>query len=91
MFGLSSDCVLQPLMDLADVTTRQQLPPVYELNGALYLATRSFLEREKCFRTDQTIGYVMPPAYSVDIDTPLDWRWAEFLMQYNQQSLKSME
>jgi CMP-N-acetylneuraminic acid synthetase len=26
----------------------------------------------------------MPAERSVDIDTPLDWQWAEFLMQQQQ-------
>jgi len=27
------------------------------------------------------VGYVMPAERSVDIDTPLDWKWAELLME----------
>jgi CMP-N,N'-diacetyllegionaminic acid synthase len=48
------------------------------------LASRSFLELERTFLTADTIGYVMPPQRSVDIDTLLDWQWAEFLMQQRQ-------
>lgn len=81
MFSLSKDRVLQPLIDKSDVACRQQLPPAYALNGALYLASRTFLEREKSFFGVQTLGYVMSPEHSVDIDTPLDWQWGEFLMQ----------
>lgn len=81
MFSLSTDRVLQPLIDKSDVACRQQLPPAYALNGALYLASRTFLEREKSFFGAQALGYVMSPEHSVDIDTPLDWQWGEFLMQ----------
>ncbi len=81
MFSLTPDLVLQPLINRSDVACRQQLPPVYALNGALYLASRSFLEREKSFFGAQTLGYVMSPEHSVDIDTLLDWQWGEFLMQ----------
>jgi CMP-N,N'-diacetyllegionaminic acid synthase len=84
MFGLSPAQVLEPLMILPDVTCRQQLPLAYALNGALYLASRPFLERESSFLTSNTVGYVMPPERSVDIDTPLDWQWGEFLMQQQQ-------
>ena len=81
MFGLSPAKVLEPLMILPDAACRQQLPPTYALNGALYLASRSFLEREHSFLTSNTLGYVMPPERSVDIDSPLDWQWGEFLME----------
>ncbi|WP_115131483.1 cytidylyltransferase domain-containing protein [Synechococcus sp. N26] len=81
MFTLSPDRVLNPFIDSPDVSCRQELPTAYILNGALYLASRSFLEREKSFRNSKTVGYVMPLDYSVDIDTPLDWEWGEFLKQ----------
>ena len=63
------------------VHCRQQLPPTYLVNGALYLASREFLLREKTFITDDTVGYIMPLERSVDIDTPLDWQFAEFLVE----------
>ena len=81
MYALSLDQVMQPLLDIPDDSCRQQLPPAYVLNGALYLATRALLEQEKSFLTVDTVGYVMPPERSVDIDTLLDWQWGELLMQ----------
>jgi CMP-N,N'-diacetyllegionaminic acid synthase len=81
MFGLSQEQVLEPLMAIPNAACRQQLQPAYMLNGAMYLASRSFLEREGSFLTDDTVGYVMPPERSVDIDSPLDWKWGEFLME----------
>ena len=81
MYALSPEQVMQPLLDIPDASCRQQLPPAYVLNGALYLASRSLLEQERSFLTINTVGYVMPPERSVDIDTLLDWQWGEFLMQ----------
>jgi CMP-N,N'-diacetyllegionaminic acid synthase len=86
MFGLSPHQMLEPLLPAAEAACRQQLPAAYELNGALYLASREFLERERSFLTADTLGYVMPPERSVDIDSQLDWQWAEFLL--NTQSKK---
>lgn len=83
MFGLSPEKVLEPIIEFTYVACRQQLSPCYALNGALYLASRSFLERERSFLTTNTVGYVMPPERSLDIDTPLDWQWGELLI--NQQ------
>jgi len=81
MYRLSSEKLLVQLVDETKATCRQQLPHVYVLNGALYLASRSFLTQERCFFSADTIGYVMPPERSLDIDTPLDLLWGEFLMQ----------
>ena len=81
IYSLSQDQRLQPLQQQDGVHCRQQLPPAYVLNGALYLASRAFLLREQAFIAPNTLGYVMPAERSVDIDTPLDWQWAEFLME----------
>jgi len=81
MYSLSQDQRLEPLLQLDGVHCRQQLTPTYVLNGALYLASRAFLLREQAFIAPDTLGYVMPAERSVDIDTPLDWQWAEFLME----------
>ena len=81
MYGLTDNQHLEPLLPLDVAYSRQQLPPAYLLNGALYLASRAFLLKERRFIVSDTVGYVMPIERSVDIDTPLDWRWAEFLME----------
>jgi CMP-N,N'-diacetyllegionaminic acid synthase len=80
-YTLSQDQQLETLLQLDGSHCRQQLPPAYVLNGALYLASRDFLLREQAFIREDTVGYVMPAERSVDIDTPLDWQLAEFLME----------
>ena len=81
MYGLSDGQRLDPLLQLGEAHSRQQLPTAYVLNGALYLASRDFLLRKKSFIATDTVGYLMPSERSVDIDTPLDWQWAKFLME----------
>jgi CMP-N,N'-diacetyllegionaminic acid synthase len=81
MYYLPQDKRLDPVLDQPQIHCRQQLTPVYVLNGALYLASRQFLCREKTFITTETVGYVMPNERSADIDTSLDLEWAEFLMK----------
>lgn len=81
MYSLRQGQRLEPLLQLDVVHCRQQLSPAYVLNGALYLASRAFLLREQAFIAPDTLGYVMPAERSVDIDTLLDWQWAEFLME----------
>lgn len=70
---------LHPYEAAPDVTSRQKLPPVYMLNGALYLIRTDALRRERTFRPLRTRAYIMPPERSSDIDTELDWRMAELL------------
>jgi CMP-N,N'-diacetyllegionaminic acid synthase len=84
MYGLSETQRLQPFLQAKQEDCRQQLPPAYVLNGARYLASRDILLREKSFITEDTVGYVMPAERSVDIDTPLDLMWAEFLLRQQQ-------
>lgn len=81
MYSLRQDQQLEPLLQPNGAHCRQQLPQAFLLNGALYLATRAFLLRERAFIREDTVGYVMPAERSVDIDTSLDWQWAEFLME----------
>jgi CMP-N-acetylneuraminic acid synthetase len=73
---------LQPLIpNRPDIAQRQDLPPAYALNGALYLARADWLIQNKRFIGPKTLGYVMPEERSVDLDTPMDWQWVEFLME----------
>ena len=82
MVRLSADHQLTPVLPPAPADTRQQLEPVYAFNGALYLADRTWLQNQSSFVGPGTLGYPMPPERSVDIDTPLDWLWAETLMRH---------
>ena len=71
---------LVPFVDAPFVAGGQELPKVYVLNGALYLAQSNWLRHHKTFKTPETVGYPMPDERSADIDSPLDWEWGEFLM-----------
>jgi len=51
---------------------RQQLPPAYVLNGAIYAARRAFLVAKRSYYGDRTYAYVMPTERSLDVDTPWD-------------------
>jgi N-acylneuraminate cytidylyltransferase len=60
---------------------RQDLPDLYALNGAVYVAKTEWLQTSRSFLTEETVAYVMPPARSVDIDTLFDFQWAECLLE----------
>ena len=58
---------------------RQDFVPTYFLNGAIYINSREFIFNQKAFINENTIGYIMPEERSIDIDSDLDFKIAEFL------------
>jgi CMP-N-acetylneuraminic acid synthetase len=62
----------------------QDLPPVYEENSCLYIFTRQVLLERHNRLGNRPYMFVMDPAEAWDIDQPLDFDIAEFLMQHNQ-------
>lgn len=60
---------------------RQELPKYYRLNGAIYLSYCDYLKKSKSFLGEQTFAYIMPQERSIDIDSSLDFKFAEFLLQ----------
>jgi CMP-N-acetylneuraminic acid synthetase len=78
---IESDGRLADFLDDAPETSRrQELPEAYALNGAIYLARREALKRERSFYTERSFALVMPRERSVDIDTPFDLELAEWLL-----------
>lgn len=49
-------------------------PKAYIRNGTVYALTRAALfEQERLFGHARSLGYVMPPERSINIDTEMDW------------------
>jgi CMP-N,N'-diacetyllegionaminic acid synthase len=67
--------------DSASIVRRQELPPAYSLNGAIYLVRREVLLSTGNWYTDKTFGYVMPAERSIDIDSAWDLRVADLLLR----------
>jgi N-acylneuraminate cytidylyltransferase len=81
MYYLNDEQRLRPVLaDETMASRRQDVEPVYALNGAVYVAQTKTLQDSAQFVTAGTIGYVMPPDRSPDVDTELDLRWCEFLL-----------
>ena len=59
---------------------RQDLPPVYIVNGAIYISKTDVLLKNGSFSSNRTIGYLMPRSRSIDIDDMIDFRIAEMLL-----------
>ena len=58
---------------------RQDLPPVYELNGAVYLSDTKTLFKEKSFYHKNTYPYIMPMERSININNGIDLEIARLL------------
>ena len=80
-FNLDSTGCLEPFAQVGQVTRRQDLRPVYSLNGAVYVSRVSFLKNQGSFMGKKTLPYIMPAERSVDIDDMLDFRTAEMLLK----------
>lgn len=62
-------------------TRRQDCPPVYELNGAIYIINARSLKEKEMQSFTRVKKIVMNHLTSIDIDTEMDWRIAEFLLK----------
>ena len=62
------------------ITRRQDLPPQYILNGAIYLARVEYLMNARSIYENGCYAYHMPQERSVDIDTREDLELCEFLL-----------
>lgn len=80
MYTLGADSRLAPLLADAMPTRRQDLPPAYCLNGAVYVARADWLARERKFITKDTVAYEMPAERSLDMDTESDFLQLQFLL-----------
>jgi CMP-N,N'-diacetyllegionaminic acid synthase len=60
---------------------RQDLPPAYAENGAIFLARYAIVVKRQSFYGNHLCGYIMPVSRSLDIDAPHDLRLAQILLQ----------
>jgi CMP-N,N'-diacetyllegionaminic acid synthase len=82
MKGVNEEGTLVDLYPQSSAPTRRQdLPSVFALNGAIYLALRTFLLSERTFISDRTYAYVMPENRSLDVDTPWDLHVADLILR----------
>ncbi len=75
--------LLKPLFPLKDyLARRQDLPPAYFDSPVYAFQTDAFLKQKK-FLMEKTRYFVVPRERSVDIDSQLDFDFAEFLIKRN--------
>ncbi len=77
--------LLEPLLHL-DIKEpfnmpRQKLPVVYWQTGHLDIFYRRTIEEKNSLTGEIVVPYFIPEEYAVDLDTPLQWQYAEFLLR----------
>lgn len=89
MKRIEGDRLLPYCIEEKEGTRRQEYqPPAYMRNGAIYLTRRDVLMERSSIWGDVIRPYIMPPERSVGVDSELDLKLVELLMQ-EQLSLKS--
>ena len=72
MYTIEDGAHLHSVLPSTGATRRQDLPAIYALNGAVYVARSGWLIQERSFITAETVAYKMPNERSIDIDTESD-------------------
>jgi len=82
MYQITKEHRMSPVIQNESHTyRRQELPKVYALNGAIYVAQVKWFLKNKDFLSPETVACLMPMNRSVDIDTENDLDWANFLLK----------
>ena len=86
MWRIAADGRMIPLLEVPGIAEpynapRQSLPPTYWQTGHIDVI------RPRVFATGSMSGKIILPVvlereYTVDLDTPLDWMWAEWLVRH---------
>ena len=64
----------------AKIIARQQLEPLYQKNGAIYVFTRDCILAQKTIKGQKTGAYLIDREM-ISIDTTFDFKLAEFIMR----------
>jgi N-acylneuraminate cytidylyltransferase/CMP-N,N'-diacetyllegionaminic acid synthase len=62
------------------VTRRQDEQIEVTPSGGFYIAKWEGFRRNQSFYTDRTLPFLVPDECALEIDEPMDWDWAEFLI-----------
>lgn len=81
MYTIGDNGAMRPLLAGTSATRRQDLPAVYSLNGAVYVARTEWLLSERTFLHEHTVAHIMPAERSLDIDTEFDIAQLEMILR----------
>lgn len=67
----------------SNITRRQDLPNIWELNGAIYIINRSSLIKQRISDFKKIKKFIMDDKSSIDIDDIYDFKLCEYLLNEN--------
>lgn len=82
-FEVGDDGYLKKTLDSTMFTRRQDAPKTYEYNGAIYIFNLQRLKETHYGNFTKRVMYEMDRLHSVDLDTIMDWKYAEFIIKEN--------
>lgn len=80
MYEINNEEKLKPLFIDNNIARRQDLPKIYILNGAVYLAKTNQILNKLDFVTKDTLSFIMDKRRSVDVDDINDFAYTEYLI-----------
>ena len=79
-FEENADGLLQISKGDGTIARRQEAPKVWQQNGSIYVINPKSLIEKGMGGFTKIKKYAMPETYSVDLDTMLDWKMAELII-----------
>jgi CMP-N,N'-diacetyllegionaminic acid synthase len=80
---LDNTCSLNGFVKRDDIRQRQKVDLYYRINGAIYISNVKTFAKDSFLYKDGAYAYIMSSIRSIDIDTELDFIYAETLLKYN--------
>ncbi|WP_433749063.1 cytidylyltransferase domain-containing protein [Falsibacillus pallidus] len=71
---------IEPIFPASPMSRRQDYPPYYQLNGAIYI-TKSHFIRDGVLYKEHAVPYLMDKESSIDIDDIYDFMLASYVME----------
>lgn len=78
---LEGDKVIPYCIPEEEGTRRQDLPVAYRRSGAVYAMRRDLIMKDNKLYGDFIVGHIVPKERSIDIDYPIDWVQAEYILK----------
>lgn len=79
MYTLTEDGTMTSLFPKMAAARRQDLPPVYHRNGAVYVFGQREINNKEIV-TPNMLPYIMPAERSFNIDTEIDWKIIQMVL-----------
>jgi N-acylneuraminate cytidylyltransferase len=82
MRQIIDDCLIElPIREPKEMLRRQDLPPIYIRNGAIYAVQRQVVMLQNSLIGKVSRPYIMSDEISVNVDSKLDFLMAEILLR----------